>query len=330
MRFAENQQGFTLVELMAAVLITVVIVTATMTTVVTSNRANVVNTQVADTQQNVRLAIDLLSRDIKLAGYNYNATDPGTAAVGTCNATIGAIVKPVGLLPQDQTPAGADAGPDGVSMVLPVMNITGWTLTAAVGGTQNAPTQDSAISLSGAAITEMTAQGLALGSTISIGGALAKTVKTLGATSIGFGTGNYVDGKFPAGTPVYLMQCVQYQVVANTPAICGTNTPCLVRNNVPLVDGVEDMQITYACDGCNQAAPIPYSRMGSWMIKMAHHRRDCRHSHREILFPTAPGRLRLGRRTKLKWLRSALLSGQRKRRKGLTRREPRQSTRQGP
>lgn len=262
MRFAENQQGFTLVELMAAVLITVVIVTATMTTVVTSNRANVVNTQVADTQQNVRLAIDLLSRDIKLAGYNYNATDPGTAAVGTCNATIGAIVKPVGLLPQDQTPAGADAGPDGVSMVLPVMNITGWTLTAAVGGTQNAPTQDSAISLSGAAITEMTAQGLALGSTISIGGALAKTVKTLGVTSIGFGTGNYVDGKFPAGTPVYLMQCVQYQVVANTPAICGTNTPCLVRNNVPLVDGVEDMQITYACDGCNQAAPNPLSADG--------------------------------------------------------------------
>ena len=56
-RFAESQQGFTLVELMAAVLITVVIVAATMTTVVTSNRDNVFNTQVADNQQNVRLAI---------------------------------------------------------------------------------------------------------------------------------------------------------------------------------------------------------------------------------------------------------------------------------
>ncbi len=53
-RCEQNQQGFTLVELMAAVLITVVIVAATMTTVVTSNRANVVNTQVADTQQNVQ------------------------------------------------------------------------------------------------------------------------------------------------------------------------------------------------------------------------------------------------------------------------------------
>ena len=256
-RFVEDQQGFTLVELMTAVLITVVIVAATMTTIVTSNRANVVNTQVADTQQNVRLAIDLLSRDIKLAGYNYNATDPTTAAVGTCNATIGAIVKPVGLLPQDQAPAGADAGPDAVSMVLPVMNTSGWTLTASVGGIPNGRTYENVISLSGVAIAEMVAQGLVVGSTISIGGALSKTVQAVNATSIGFGTGNFVDGQFPIGTPVYLLQCVQYQVVANAPATCGSNTPCLVRNNVPLVDGVEDMQITYACDGCNQAAPNP-------------------------------------------------------------------------
>jgi type IV pilus assembly protein PilW len=258
-RFIHDQRGFTLVELMAAVLITVVIVAAAMTTLVTSNRANVVNTQVADTQQNVRLAIDLLGRDIKLAGYNYNATDPMTASVGACNATIGAIQKPVGLLPQDQAPAGADTGPDAVAMVLPV-NTTGWTLTAAVGGTPNNKTFDSAISLSAAAITEMTApaNGLAVGSTISIGGALSKTVNSITGTTIGFGTGNFVDGQFPIGTPVYLMQCVRYQVVANAPATCGSDTPCLVRNNVPLVDGVEDMQITYACDGCNQAAPNPF------------------------------------------------------------------------
>ncbi|MGC3973251.1 MAG: prepilin-type N-terminal cleavage/methylation domain-containing protein [Nitrospira sp.] len=256
-RVTGNQQGFTLVEVMAAVLITVVIVAATMTMVVTSNRANVVNTQVADTQQNVRVAIDLLSRDLKLAGFNYNATDPATTAVGTCNATIGAVTKPVGLLPQDQAPTTADSGPDGVSMVLPVMNTTGWTLTAAAGGTANAPTFDNSISLSGTAITEMVAQGLAINSTISIGGAMSKTVKSIGATSIGFGSGNYVSGQFPIGTPVYLLQCVQYQVMVNAPATCGSNAPCLVRDNVSLVDGVEDLQITYACDGCNQAAPNP-------------------------------------------------------------------------
>ena len=260
-RLRENQQGFTLVELMAAVLITVIIVAAMMTTVVTSNRANVVNSQVADTQQNVRLAIDLLSRDIKLAGFNYNATDPATTAVGACNATIGAVTWPVGLLPQDQSPNAADTGPDGVSMVLPVLN-AGWTLTAIAGGTANASSLDNSITLSAAAITEMSARGLAVNSTISIGGALTKTVKSITATTIGFGAGNNVTGQFPIGTPVYLLQCVRYQIIANTPATCGSDAPCLVRDNVPLVDGVEDLQITYACDGCNQVAPNPQGADG--------------------------------------------------------------------
>ena len=115
-------------------------------------------------------------------------------------------------------------------------------------------------------MTEMVAQGLVVGSTISIGGALSKTVQAVNATSIGFGTGNFVDGQFPVGTPVYLMQCVRYQVVANTPATCGSDTPCLVRNNVPLVDGVEDLQLAYACDGCNQAAPNPLFSNSAWAI----------------------------------------------------------------
>jgi type IV pilus assembly protein PilW len=257
-RISDSQQGFTLVELMAAVLITVVIVAATMTTVVTSNRANVVNTQVADTQQNARLAIELLSRDIKLAGYNYNPTDPATMPVDICKATIGTIDKPVALLPQDQAPTSADSGPDGLSMVLPVRNSTSWILTAAAGGTSALPSPtENFITLAGAAITDMQAKGLVVNSTISIGGAESKTVKSIGATTIGFGAGVFVNGQYPIGTPIYLMQCTRYQVLANTPATCGSDTPCLVRNGVPLVDGVEDLQITYACDGCNQSAPNP-------------------------------------------------------------------------
>jgi type IV pilus assembly protein PilW len=31
----------------------------------------------------------------------------------------------------------------------------------------------------------------------------------------------------------------------------------LVRNGTPIVDGVEDLQLAYACDGCNTNAPNP-------------------------------------------------------------------------
>lgn len=252
-----GERGFTIVEMMVAVGVTAVIVAAAMTTVVNTNRANIANSQIADTQQNVRLATELIGRDIKMAGFNYNPTDPATSSIAGCTTTVGAISKPVGIRPQDQNSAGADTGPDSISMVVPVQNTTAWTLTAAVGGTQNAPAPYNSISLSAAAITQMVSQGLGVGSTISIGGAVSKTVASVAATSIGFGAGNFVDARFPAGTAVYLMQCVQYQVIANNVATCGSTRPCLVRNGTPIVDGVEDLQITYACDGCNTTAPNP-------------------------------------------------------------------------
>ena len=73
--------------------------------------------------------MDIITRDIRLAGFNYNATDPATPTVGAC--TSGG--RPVGLLPQDQNIAGADTGPDRLSLVVPVLStaITPWTLAAA-------------------------------------------------------------------------------------------------------------------------------------------------------------------------------------------------------
>jgi type IV pilus assembly protein PilW len=76
---------------------------------------------------------------------------------------------------------------------------------------------------------------------------------------------------FGAGTQVYLLQCITYQVIPPPDALnlCQGNAPCLVRgvapaavggppncNNpgnacVPIMDGVEDLQLAYACDGCN-------------------------------------------------------------------------------
>jgi type IV pilus assembly protein PilW len=67
---------------------------------------------------------------------------------------------------------------------------------------------------------------------------------------------NY-EAKFPAGAPVYLLQCVTY-AVSTAPAVCGPGSAtCLTRNGVSFVDGVEDIQFSYACDGCNANPPNP-------------------------------------------------------------------------
>src|SRR5687768_13596431 len=200
---AGNQQGFSLVELLAAVVVTAVIVAAALTTVVSSNRANQVNSQVADTQQNVRIGMDIISKDMRMAGFNYNATDPATPIVGGCSSGG----RPVGLLPQDQNPGGADTGPDRVSLVVPVLTnvTTPWALSAAAGSIPPSPVAPfTVITMAGAAITDMAAQGLGIGSVMSIGGAVSRRVSAVTAGTITFDTA--VDGQFPLGTPVYLLQ----------------------------------------------------------------------------------------------------------------------------
>ena len=69
----------------------------------------------------------------------------------------------------------------------------------------------------------------------------------------------YFPGSPMVGTQVYLLQCVTYQVATGA-ANCGSAGPCLTRTvdsgtapaiTTSLLDGVEDLQFSYACDGCN-------------------------------------------------------------------------------
>jgi len=114
--------------------------------------------------------------------------------------------------------------------------------------------------MSAAAITDMASQGLTAGSVVSIAGAGARTVQTVNATSIQLAS-NF-EGKFPAGSTVFLLQCVTY-AISTAPAVCGAgSSTCLTRNGVAFVDGVEDIQFAYGCDGCSVVAPNPVAKDG--------------------------------------------------------------------
>jgi type IV pilus assembly protein PilW len=245
----QAEEGVTLIEIMVASVVTAVVVAAAMTMVVTSNKATQVNEQAADTQQNVRLAMDLISQDIKLAGFNM------TSAVGAC--TVGPLAVPAPIVPGDNVPGGAvgvinDVGPDAVGLVVPSM-------TAGAGGgtpvlSAVATGASNIIALSAADMTALGTSGLAIGSVVSVGGSFSSRVTAVGAVSLTLAQSPPPSAQFPIGTPVFLLQCVQYAISA-VPAVCGGSTSCLLRNGVPMVDGIEDLQIAYACDGCNVLAP---------------------------------------------------------------------------
>ena len=109
----------------------------------------------------------------------------------------------------------------------------------------------------------MVAEGMLNGSGayISLGGVVTVPVTSSAGATITLGTPTYAPMNFPVGTQVYLLQCVTYQVQTGA-ANCGSAGPCLTRTvdsgtaptvTTSLVDGVEDLQFAYACDGCNTA-----------------------------------------------------------------------------
>ncbi|TKB65473.1 MAG: hypothetical protein E8D47_07255 [Nitrospira sp.] len=251
-----EEKGFTLIEVMVGGLIGMVIVAAAFAILISSNKATTVNERVADTQQNVRLAMDLISQDIKLAGFNMTGT------IGAC--TVGTPAQPVAIVPIDNTPGGAvgainDTGPDSIRLIVPA------TVGGTVGGggpvlTAVAASNDNIITLAAADITALTTAGMVLGSVVSIGGSHPTTITAVAATTLGLGKPipSIPSGAtaFPIGTPVFLLQCVTY-AISTVPATCGGTTTCLTRNGVSIVDGIEDVQFAYGCDGCNILAPNP-------------------------------------------------------------------------
>lgn len=249
-RYTEDERGFTLLELMVASVVGMVVVAAAFTILTTTSKAVRANDQVVDTQQNTRIAMDLIVGDIKVAGFGLAGQPVGTQ-IGGCKNLGG----PFGIIPADNIPTGADKGADAISLVVPTTSalwklkvdtgVAGFNkITLAAGGGQ---------SIVDAGL-DTTAVATAM---ISINGALTAQVKSRSGDDLTLTDTVTAPAQFLAGAPIYLLQCIRYEV--GTPAACSSNGPCLMRGTVapngtaslsPMVDGIEDIQFAYACDGC--------------------------------------------------------------------------------
>jgi len=222
-----EERGFSLIEVMIAMVISVLVVGSGYTVLYTQSQMSNINRQVVQTQQNVRVAMELMTQDLRAAGFGMNG------AVGACNTAI---------VPADNNPAGNDTGPDAVSLVVP----TSISTLAPPG----APGPFNTITLQKGDIAAVTPDGFGAGSAISINGTVSGSVNAIAVDVIILNSTIGAPATFPVGAQVYWLRCIPY-AVSTVAATCGGVAPCLLRNGVAIADGIEDLQLAYACDGCD-------------------------------------------------------------------------------
>jgi type IV pilus assembly protein PilW len=254
-----GQQGVTLVELMIGAVVAAIIIAAGYAVLTSSSKALTTNEQTVETQQNVRVAMEFLFRDIRQAGFGMNGP------VGNC---------PTAVVPADNNTAGPDRGSDRISLVVPVGNPVGtatdppWILNS------DTTMGFSLLALpSAVAVTKMASEaGGSLTTpvaTISIGGAITTMVTAAGGGNLTV-TAVPAPVAFKRNTPIYLLQCITYQIIPppDPTGLCAGRSPCLVRGVAggmtagvldcttlgsrctPIADEIEDIQFEYGCDGC--------------------------------------------------------------------------------
>ena len=254
-----GQHGVTLIELMVGAVVASIVIAAGFAVLTSSSKALTTNEQTIETQQNVRVAMEFLFRDIREAGFGM------VGPVGNCSTAV---------VPADNNTAGTDKGPDRISLVVPVGNPVGTATDPAWIVNSNTTIGFNQLALpSAVAITNMASEAggslTAPNATISIGGAITTTVT-------GTGGANLTVAAVPApvtvkqNTPIYLLQCITYQIIPPPDAagLCAGRSPCLVRGvaggmtagvldcTAPgsrctsIADEIEDIQFAYGCDGC--------------------------------------------------------------------------------
>ena len=212
-----SEQGFTLIELMIAVVIFSVISLAAFSVLSTSQQTAVMNDQTVQLQRNVRLAMDLIARDIRMTGYGNPAAGSLAGCVNQLNATDQAV--------------GADTGPDSIS----VMTVDQQIGTLAAQAPLPPATSTTTINVSG-----LSAGSVNVNDVITLEGAFTATVNAIAGSVLTLSQTIQNPVAFPAGLPVLRLTCVTYTVTG-----IGVTPPFqLLRNGAAIADGIESIQLS--------------------------------------------------------------------------------------
>ena len=259
-----SSKGFTLVELMIAITITVLAMAAVYTSFIVQQRSFTTQDQVAETELSSKIGFDMLVNDIRDAGFGYPAETP------VINGFTGAI--------NINNAAGVNNS-DTINLVGGFRRIAALQNATTVGSNQIQICYCTTVPCAActSSLCSSTQFNTANRSNLSIEGLTFATTTAITVTppcTAALTLYRDIDKPIPAGRPVYLVEDVTYQIVTATGANCDNapvGTTCLERsvagggagNVATIANNIDDLQIA----DCS-ASPLPSSctSTGNYLI----------------------------------------------------------------
>lgn len=255
-----TNKGFTLVELLIAMAIASVVGMAGVAVFSSSNWAYKLNEDVAEAQQNARVAMERLSKDIRAAGFGLPDPPFSITFTGLPITFVGQFVGSITLTsPVTVTTSGGSTNSDAIT----VLGI-GYEVGKLVGQVAGPPVSGENLSSATSICVEdsdgrFTTQ-FSNRKYINIGGAVYRELTAAPGIACG-GTGKQLtlatplDKNYPNDTPVFIIQAIQYSIEND----CTVSNPCynLKSNdatelrgtgNQVLAENIEDIQFAYGVD----------------------------------------------------------------------------------
>jgi type IV pilus assembly protein PilW len=214
----KKNSGFSLLELLVAIFLGTLLVTAIYSLFIMQNHSYVNQNQVSEMQQNVRMALNILSSEFRMAGFGFSID-------GNYKTTSTTVIYAV-------APTNSSTGPDSVTLRY---GINPTTLTTAMANS------------TGSTMVVSNTNGLATNNYIIISD--GQNASRLLITSVNSGTSLsftpvspniFPTGGFGVGSRVYKLKEVSYRISNNT---LQSQTDGITWQDV--VNDIEDLQLVY-------------------------------------------------------------------------------------
>jgi type IV pilus assembly protein PilW len=240
-----NRKGITLIELLVALTISAILVAGIYRTFIHQQHTYTVQDQVVDMQQNVRLAINRMTRELRMAGYGKM----DAAFFGKVGGKGGGKVH--GSFEDVVTPGG------------------GGTSVTVIGGYQTLTTLSANANIGSNTIqvNDVTGIDLVTKQYISINGVESHQINKITGNQIEFKGGETLSENHLAGEPVYLVMAITYSHGVPGDPLRGVPGDPLLRDDhlgaepQPVAENVENLQFAYFDANGNPTANPPDIRM---------------------------------------------------------------------